>query len=157
MRKHLFLIIFIFLIVALISNYSVNLFSGIKFNKEGILLFEQKTEPGVPIKAPQFSQNYLGYQNFSKKDLLFVAWHKLNLDLGEEMAGQITGLKFSFELPGKITNHNATRIEGNTAIWESIPQDGKLVLETRLIRWWLIILTAIFIFFGIWLGRRQKI
>jgi len=149
------LIIFIFLVAIFIIGYSFNLFSGIKFGKEGNIIFEQKTEPGTPTIVPQFAQDYLAWENFSKKDLLFVVWYKLKLNFSKDLAGEISNLNFSFKLPGKIINHNTSRIEKGTAIWEKIPPDGILILETRLIRWWLIVLTLILGFFVIWLGRQK--
>lgn len=154
--KYLILIILILFFITLILGYSVNLFSGIKFDKEGIITFEQKPKPGAPMIAPQFSQDYLVWQNFSKKDLLFVAWYKLNLSFDKDFGREISDLNFTFQLPGKIVKHNATKIEKGQAIWEGVPAEAVFILETRLIRWWLIILTLIFGIFEIWLSKRKK-
>ena len=156
--KYLALIIFISLVASVIINYSTNLFSGIEFDEreEWTLVFEQQTEAGMPIKAPQFAKNYLGWENFSKKDLLFVAWYEIKLNLGEDISGKIPGLKISLSLPGDVIEHNATRIENGNVIWESIPEGGELVLKTRLIRWWLIVLFLVLSFLRILFAKRKK-
>lgn len=155
-RKYLFLIIIIFLITALIIGYSDNLFSGIKFDKEGIITFEQKTRPGAPAISPQFGRDYFAWENFSKKDLLFAAWYQLKLAIDRDFGRRIPNLNFSFQLPGEIIKHNATKIEEGTGIWEGIPPEGVLILETRLIRWWLIILSIVLIAGGFWFSRQRK-
>lgn len=151
----------ILLLVALFVGYSVNLFSLLKTDQAGKIIFEQKTVAGEPTKLAQLieSQNYLGWENFSKRDLFFVSWYRVKLHLNKDLdidRGHIPRLEVSFSLPGEVIKHNATRIEKETAVWEDIPSEGVFVLETRLIRWWLIVFTLILVFLTIWLKRQRS-
>lgn len=91
-------------------------------------------------------------ESFSKRDFLFFVQYKLEVTFGFLKESQVLPegsppIDFLVILPGTITKTNASRIkDNNTAIWEFSP--GKkfaLNIESRLIRWWLIILGGVII------------
>lgn len=60
----------------------------------------------------------------------------------------VDGVKVSIEMPGLIVDTNAPSIQGNTVVWDDIRwysylQDFEMRVESRMVNWWAVIVTAV--------------
>lgn len=88
----------------------------------------------------------LGRQGSVRQDYMFFVTYTAQTRVDLSYAQNLTAepLLIAISLPGTVVASNADRIEGNTAIWSLAPgKDHQLKLDTRKIRWWLIILVLI--------------
>ena len=100
----------------------------------------------------------LGEASFAKRSWLVATTYDFTLrlqpDVAPALAGAVRSVEVAVTLLGRVSLSNASRMAEGTAVWDTLPA-GPLRVQTRVVHWGRIVLTAIIIAALLLLGRQR--